>query len=58
MEDLIQKLCAKTGIDEATAKKVVKFLEDHAGDVVSHLHKNDLLSKIPGGLGDRLGKLF
>ena len=58
MEDLIEKLVAKTGIDEGTAKKVLQFIEEHASDVIAHLHKNDILDKLPGGLGERLGKLF
>ena len=58
MEEFIQKMVEKVGIDKATAEKVVAFLQDHAGDAVKLLEKSGLKDKLPGGLGDKLGGLF
>jgi hypothetical protein len=59
MEDIVEKMVAKVGIDKATAEKVIAFLKDHAGDVTKFLASNDtvknLADKLPGGLGQKLG---
>lgn len=54
MEDFVQKMVDKVGIDKATAEKVIKFLEEHATDAITYLEKSGLKNKLPGGLG----KLF
>lgn len=54
MEDIVQKMVDKVGIDKGTAEKVLEFLKDHAADVVSYLEKSGVKDKLPGGLG----KLF
>lgn len=58
MEDMIEKMIAKTGIDRATCEKVVGFLKDHAADVPGWIASNDtakaVVAKVPG-LGGLLG---
>jgi hypothetical protein len=58
MEELMQKMIDKVGIDRATAEKVIAFLKDHADDVGEALSKSGIKDKLPGGLGDKLGGLF
>ena len=58
MEEFIAKMVEKVGIDKATAEKVMDFLKEHADDAVEMLGKTGLADKLPGGLGDKLGKLF
>jgi hypothetical protein len=58
MEDFIAKMSDKVGIDPATAKKVMDFLKDHAEDAVKYIQQSGVADKLPGGLGDKLGKLF
>jgi hypothetical protein len=58
MEDFIEGLVAKVGLDRATAEKVVAFVKEHADEVPKWLASSGLADKLPGGLGDKLGKLF
>ena len=58
MDEFVQKMVDKVGIDKATAMKVIDFLKEHADDAVEYLKKSGLADKLPGGLGDKLGKLF
>jgi len=58
MEDFIQTLMAKVGLDRATAEKVVSFVKDHADEIPKWLGQSGVLDKLPGGLGDKLGKLL
>lgn len=58
MEDFVNKMVEKVGIDKATAEKVMAFLKEHADDAVAYLQKSGVADKLPGGLGDKLGKLF
>ncbi len=58
MEDFVNKMVEKVGIDKATAEKVIAFLKEHADDAVAYLQKSGMADKLPGGLGDKLGKLF
>jgi len=58
MEDIMNKLVEKTGIDKATAQKVIDFLHEHKEDVLKALEKSTLKDRLPGGLGDKLGSLF
>ena len=58
MEEFVNKLVEKVGIDRATAEKVVAFLKEHAAEVPKWLQSDaatDLLSKAKGGLGGFLG---
>ena len=54
----IAKMVDKVGIDKGTALKVIGFLKDHADEAVEYIKKSGLAEKLPGGLGDKLGKLF
>ena len=58
MEDFVNKMVEKVGIDKATAEKVIAFLKDHADDAVKYLQSSGIADKLPGGVGDKLGKLF
>ena len=58
MEEFIQKLVDKVGIDKATAEKVIAFLKDHSDEAMELLAKSGIKGKLPGGLGDKLGGLF
>ena len=39
MEEFLQQMMDKVGIDRATAEKVVAFLEDHAEDAVGLIYR-------------------
>ena len=54
MEALLEKLQAHTGLDKATAEKVIAFLKDHSSDVMKALESHAIKDRLPGGLG----KLF
>ena len=58
MDEFVKKMGDKVGIDQATAMKVIDFLKEHADDAVQYLPKSGVADKLPGGLGDKLGKLF
>lgn len=58
MDEFVDKMVEKVGIDKTTAHKVIEFLKDHADEAVAYLQKSGLADKLPGGLGDKLGKLF
>jgi hypothetical protein len=58
MEEFIEKMMVKCGLDRATADKVVDFLKDNADDVGKYVAKSGLADKLPGGLGDKIGKMF
>lgn len=58
MEEFIAKMAEKVGIDQDTAKKVVDFLQEHADEALPLIQKSGVLDKLPGGIGDKLGKLF
>lgn len=54
MEDFVNKMVEKVGIDKSTAEKVIAFLKDHADEAVEYLQKSGVKDKLPGGIG----KLF
>ena len=58
MDEFVQKMVDKVGSDKATAMKVIDFLKEHADDAVQYIQKSGVADKLPGGLGDKLGKLF
>ncbi|HWO20547.1 MAG TPA: hypothetical protein VNO30_17375 [Kofleriaceae bacterium] len=58
MEEFVAKMAEKVGIDQDTAKKVIDFLQEHADEALAFIKKSDVLDKLPGGVGDKLGKLF
>ncbi len=58
MEDFINKMVEKIGIDKGTAEKVMAFFHDHKDEAMEMLAKSGLKDKLPGGLGDKLGGLF
>ncbi len=55
MEELINQLVTKVGIDRATAEKVANFLKDNASQLPKWLGQSGIADKLPGGLGGMLG---
>ncbi len=55
MEDFVEKMVEKVGIDRSTAEKVLEFLKEHAHDAIAYLEKSSLKDKLPGGLGKLFG---
>ncbi len=58
MEEFVDKMSEKVGIDKDTARKVVEFLQEHADEALPLIQKSGVLDKLPGGLGKKLGDLF
>jgi hypothetical protein len=58
MEEFLEKMSEKVGIDKDTAKKVIDFLQEHADEALPYIQKSGVLDKLPGGMGDKIGKLF
>ncbi|MGE3543262.1 MAG: hypothetical protein AB7L28_05000 [Kofleriaceae bacterium] len=58
MDEFINKMVEKVGIDKSTAEKVMSFLKDHADDAVKYLSSSGIADKLPGGVGDKLKSLF
>lgn len=58
MDDFVEKMSEKVGIDKATAMKVVAFLQEHADEALPLIQKSGVLDKLPGGLGKKIGDLF
>jgi len=55
MDDLINQLVSKVGIDKATAEKVVNFLKENADQVPKWLGSAGIADKLPGMLGGMFG---
>lgn len=57
MEEFIQQMIAKVGIDRATAEKVIAFLQEHAANLPALLGKaggaEGLLDQAKGLFGNR-----
>lgn len=62
MEEMIQGLMSKVGIDREKAERVCAFLKENAARVPQWLASNEtakaVMDKLPGGLGDRLGDML
>ncbi len=58
MEDLINQLVERVGIDKATAEKVVAFLKEHASEVPKWLGQNEMLKGAAEKLGGKFGGMF
>jgi len=58
MDELIQQLVNKVGLDEAKATQVVEFLKENASKVPEWLGGSDLLESLKDKLPGALGKLF
>lgn len=54
MEEFIQNMIAKVGIDEATARKVMDFIQENAGQLPGLIASSGITDKLPGGIGDAL----
>ena len=57
MQELVNQLVQRVGLDQASAEKVAQFLKEHAGEIPQWLQGSDmakgLLGKV-GGLGGML----
>jgi hypothetical protein len=51
MEEFIEQLIAKTGLDRGMAEKVVDFIKENTNEIPKLLG-NNFTDKIPGQLGD------
>lgn len=58
MDELIQQLVSKVGLDEEKATAVVAFLQENASKVPEWLAGSDLLESLKDKLPGGLGKLF
>jgi hypothetical protein len=58
MDDFVKDMSEKVGIDRSTAEKVVTYLKEHAQDAVAYLQKSGVTDKLPGGIGDKVGKML
>ena len=54
MEDMLQGLIDKVGLDKETAMKVIDFVKDNADKIPEWIGSSGLADKLPGGLGDML----
>ena len=54
MDELMNGLVEKVGLDKATAEKVIDFLKNNASEIPAMLAKAGVADKLPGGIG----KLF
>ncbi len=55
MDEFINQMVAKVGIDKATAEKVVSFLKEHADELPKLIAQSGFADKLPGPLGDLFG---
>jgi hypothetical protein len=55
MDEFINQMVAKVGIDKATAEKVVNFLKEHADELPKLIAQAGIADKLPGGLGGMFG---
>jgi hypothetical protein len=58
MDEFVEKMSEKVGIDKDTAMKVIGFLQEHADEALPLIQKSGVLDKLPGGLGKKIGDLF
>lgn len=54
MEELINNLAEKVGLDRATAEKVADFIRDNAAEIPKWIGQSGLADKLPGGIGDAI----
>lgn len=58
MEEMIQQLVQKVGLDEEKAAQVVEFLKENAAKIPEWLGGSDVLESLKDKLPGGLGKLF
>jgi hypothetical protein len=58
MDELVQQLVHKVGLDESQAQQVVDFLKENASKIPEWLGGSDLLESLKDKLPGGLGKLF
>lgn len=60
MEEMVNGLMKKVGLDEDQAKQVVEFVKENAHKIPEWIGQNDmakdLAGKLPGGMGDMFKK--
>jgi hypothetical protein len=58
MDEFVNQLVERVGIDRETAERVVNFLKEHSAEVPGWLQggaAQDVLDKVKGGLGGLFG---
>lgn len=59
MDEFVNQLMSKVGLDKATAEKVVAFLKDNVDEIPKWLGSNDMakgiMNNLPGGMGQMFG---
>lgn len=58
MEELVEQLVAKVGLNQDQAKQVVAFLQENLHKVPEWLGQSDLVESLKDKLPGGLGKLF
>lgn len=58
MDELIEQLVAKVGINQDQAKQVVTFLQENVHKIPAWLGQSDLVESLKDKLPGGLGKLF
>lgn len=54
MEELINNLAEKVGLDRGTAEKVADFIKDHASEIPGWIAQSGFADKLPGVMGDTI----
>jgi len=54
MEQFIEGLTEKVGLDRDQAERVVDFVKEHWSEIPQWLGSSGILDRLPGGLGERL----
>ena len=54
MEEFINGLTEKVGLNRDQAQRVVEFVQEHLSDIPKWLGSSGLMDKLPGSIGDRL----
>ncbi len=58
MDEMVQQLVQKVGLDEEKAAAVVAFLKENVGKIPEWLGGSDMLESLKDKLPGGLGKLF
>lgn len=56
MEKMINELCQRTGIDRATAEKVVTYMKENANRIPELLGSGDGSKGMAGRMGEVVGR--
>ncbi len=54
MEQFINGLTDKVGLDRSTAERVVNFVQENLSQIPGWLASSGITDRLPGGIGDRI----